>query len=157
MKEHDGRDEDRYPPRRTGALRETDPSEAPDPQQERSRPRARPGSQVASRSAHSPALQVQVKFAPALPIIRLHGHLDQATVHLLQDAIGAVTDTNGRGNLVVLDLRELDFCDAPGLDAINQARLQMAEIGKELVLRDTPDIVRKLLNSTGLEQEFNSI
>jgi anti-anti-sigma factor len=99
---------------------------------------------------------VQVRFAPALPVIRLHGDLDATTVHQLQDAIDAVTDTNGDGPLLMLDLRDLDSCDADGLDMINQARIKMAELGKELILRNPPDSVRTLLDTTGPAQEFNS-
>jgi anti-anti-sigma factor len=104
--------------------------------------------------ADSQTLDVEVRFLPSLSVIRLRGELDLSTWHLLQDAVESLTARPCSGCVVLLDLRDLDFCDSKGLEAIRDAKLMLAGADAQLVLGDPPGALRRLLHITGLEEEF---
>jgi anti-sigma B factor antagonist len=103
------------------------------------------------RSTQSALLDVRVVFASALPMIRLRGDLDLSNVHQLRDAVDSLVTTSIRGDLVVLDVHDLRFCDGQGLAAFDEARRKFAEVGKELVLQNPSDMLRKLFHIAGVE------
>ncbi|MFR9724984.1 STAS domain-containing protein [Streptomyces sp. MS19] len=57
----------------------------------------------------------------------------------------------GAGDLV-LDLRQLDSCDATGLGVIMGAHRRAGRCGRRLVLRDVPPHVRRVLVATRLHR-----
>jgi anti-sigma B factor antagonist len=158
MHEHDMHEHDGSPVRQASADRTAKGQEPRAHQQVPAQPRVGDVGKVpAPRQAPETHLDVRVRLAPALPVIRLRGELDLSNVHLLRDALESVQNEFGVGELVVLDLAGLEFCDANGVAMINHARITMAMSGKELVLRDPPSSLRKLLAITGLEHEFKEV
>ena len=83
--------------------------------------------------------------------ITLAGALDAATApHLhatLAQPLAAHPDR------LILDLSGLEFCDSTGLAALVHTRNALPENG-ELILYGTPDLIRRLLRITHLEDTF---
>ena len=95
-------------------------------------------------------LSVRIRFTPSLPVVRLTGELDIASLHLLTDALDSVATASCPGELVVLDLAGIRFCDVAGLRTIEMCAATMAAAGKELVLYETPPQITKLIKITGV-------
>lgn len=84
--------------------------------------------QVGSVSTAASGLDIDVRFAPALTLIRLRGELDAANVHVLDDAVRAVILPRATG-AVIVDAAELAVCDEEGDAAIDAACARIAELG----------------------------
>jgi anti-sigma B factor antagonist len=82
------------------------------------------------------------------PELRVRGELDLASVERFQEAVSYAID-GGRPDLVV-DLREVTFCDSSGLAAMLAARQRVGC----LMLRGTSPAVQRTLEATGLDQVF---
>jgi anti-anti-sigma factor len=67
------------------------------------------------------------------------GELDIATVPQLERTLG---EPRSPTKLVVLDLRELEFLDGSGVQAIVRASLRARLIGRRLLLRGAPFVDR---------------
>ena len=78
------------------------------------------------------------------------GRLD---VRSAADARTALHDAldSGHGDLV-LDLRELDSCDATGLGVIMSVHRRAGRCGRRLVLREVPPQMRRVLVATRLHR-----
>jgi anti-anti-sigma factor len=80
-------------------------------------------------------------------VIELGGELDAATVPPLWQAVdGSTRCVDGR--CTVLDLSEVRFMDATGLGLVARLADRAGERGGTLVVRDPPDLVRRLLDAT---------
>jgi len=82
-------------------------------------------------------------------ILTLSGDVDRQTVgqlreHLLGGAAGATT--------MVIDLREVEFMDSPGLGALVHCQRVLAHKGTRLVTRAAQGDVRDLLETTGADE-----
>lgn len=108
------------------------------------------GQPVTGESTDSTLLSVRIRFTPSLPVVRLAGELDIASLHLLTDALDSVATASCPGELVVLDLARIRFCDVAGLRAIEMCAATTAAAGKELVLYETPTQIKKLIKITGV-------
>ena len=95
-------------------------------------------------------LDVRIRYAPRLVMIRLAGDLDLSSVHRLRDTVGSVAATGCPATLVVLDLGGITFCDIAGLEALEGAAASLREAGKELMLSAVPDRVLTLMELTGV-------
>jgi anti-anti-sigma factor len=95
-------------------------------------------------------LDVRIRYAPSLPLVRLVGELDVGSAHLLTDAIESLAATELPAEMVVLDLAEVRFCDIAGLRAIQWCSTALAATGKHLVLYHPPDAVTKLITMSGM-------
>lgn len=90
--------------------------------------------QVDSVSAAASGLDIDVRFAPALTVIRLRGELDAANVHVLDDAVCAVI-LPGVTGAVIVDAAGLTLCDEAGTAAIEAACARIRELGLPVSLR----------------------
>lgn len=81
-------------------------------------------------------------------VVRLHGELDVASAVWLRDALDAAC--HSLGTVLVLDLADLEFCDAAGLGVFAEYHERGEHDGCKLLLRSVPDHVRRLLTITGL-------
>ncbi len=80
-------------------------------------------------------LDVRVHFEPALSVIRLAGVFTGGHVHVLRDAITAVSISGRPDGVIVLDLTKVTVCDDTGLSAIVEVRQIVEDAGMSLVLR----------------------
>ena len=81
-------------------------------------------------------------------LITVRGELDLASGPALESELGNISPTETQ--LVIIDLRELDFMDSTGLSIIVRAHQRLADDGCELSLvRGTPQ-VQRLLDLTGI-------
>ena len=95
-------------------------------------------------------LDVRIRFAPSLPLVRLAGELDVESSHVLTDAIESLAASHCPAELVVLDLAEVRFCDMAGLRAIQWCSTALSATGKHLVLYHPPAAVTKLISMSGM-------
>jgi anti-sigma B factor antagonist len=95
-------------------------------------------------------LDVRIRYAPSLPLVRLAGELDVASAHLLTDAIESLAATHCPAELVILDLHAVRFCDIAGLRAIQWCATALSATGKQLVLYHPPATVTKLIAISGV-------
>lgn len=100
-------------------------------------------------------LQVEVRRAPDRVILALTGELDMASAPLLQGAVEAA-DLNA-SELVVLDLKGLEFVDSTGLRVILAVRKLCGERGQELAVTQGSQQVERLLSVTGVGEHLTMI
>jgi anti-sigma B factor antagonist len=82
------------------------------------------------------------------PELLVRGELDLASVERFGQAVSQVVDS-GCPDLVI-DLREVTFCDSSGIAAMLAARQRVGS----LTLRGTSRAVQRSLEATGLDQVF---
>jgi ABC-type transporter Mla MlaB component len=89
-------------------------------------------------------LDIQIRFLPRLPLVRLSGTLVADGVSSVRDALNVVLTPVGQATLAVLDLRRLAKCD--GLATAGLARLlaQLSDEGKEVRVQGPPDLVTEI-------------
>ncbi|MEZ0579065.1 STAS domain-containing protein [Nocardioides sp. MH1] len=104
--------------------------------------------------ASSAILDVRIQFAPNLPLVRLVGELDLDSHHLLTDALDAIEAAHCPGDLVVVDLEGVTFCDVAGLRALEHCGHALQLAGKQLMLYHPPRAVTRLMTMTGVAQGF---
>lgn len=109
---------------------------------------------VGSTADSGAVLTVRIRFTPNLPVIRLAGELDLASLHLLADALDCVAATECTGNLVVLDLSGVTFCDVAGLRALEMCAAALEAADKQLLLYDTPAQIIRLITITGVARHL---
>jgi anti-sigma B factor antagonist len=85
-------------------------------------------------------------------VIAISGELDLASSAALEDELARVIDSDGE--LVVLDLRELEFMDSTGLSAVVKAQQRATDAGKRFGLVRGPQQVERLLSLTGVEDRL---
>jgi anti-anti-sigma regulatory factor len=83
-------------------------------------------------------LTVRIRFTPDLPVVRLAGELDLASLHLLADALDS----------------GVTFCDVAGLRAVEMCASSLEAADKQLVLYATPDRITKLIAITGVARHL---
>ena len=84
--------------------------------------------------------------------LSLSGELDLSTVEQLEREVA--TKVDGRGGLVVLDLRELGFLDSAGLRIMLRLQERVTGHGGRLVLVRGPRRVHRVFELTGAEEEL---
>jgi anti-sigma B factor antagonist len=86
-------------------------------------------------------------------VVHLAGELDLAVRGDVGNRLaGVLTGVDaGQAGRVVIDLREVSFCDSSGLGALLDARQAAADAGVALVLRDVPPAVDRLLELTDVD------
>jgi anti-anti-sigma factor len=93
--------------------------------------------------AGSPLFAVHAE-SPSM--LRLTGEVDLAGAPALASALALLTR---RGGTIGLDLTELTFMDASGINALCQAARHVGERGRIVVFRPTT-MVRRVLEITGM-------
>jgi anti-anti-sigma factor len=83
-------------------------------------------------------------------IMAINGRIDATTVTLLRDQLHSAVD--GGSGAVVLDLSEVELVDAVGLAMLVGTHRRALRAGRQVILRDTPPRVHRLLAATGLDR-----
>jgi anti-sigma B factor antagonist len=83
--------------------------------------------------------------------VQVTGELDMATSPQLAKTLG-----EPRAQLIVLDLRELDFMDSSGVHAIVNASVHARQVGRRLVLLRSPPYIHRIFGLTGSSDEVEN-
>lgn len=94
-------------------------------------------------------LDVRIRYAPSLPVVRLRGALVAEGVDTVLDAVRSVAVAACPSRLVVLDLGGVTSCDVEALSGLESAAQMLGEAGKELLLHSAPEHVETLIRTSG--------
>ena len=92
--------------------------------------------------------RVEVRNADATTVISVSGELDLASSPALEDELERVAQSDAQ--LVVVDLRGLEFMDSTGLSVLVRAHQRAEENGRRLGLVNGSQQVQRLLTLTGV-------
>jgi len=88
--------------------------------------------------------------------IAIHGELDMATAPQLTTAFERVSELDGV-ELAVVDLRNLEFLDSTGLEAIMQFEARSRRQGVDLAVVRGPRAVERLFSVMRLDQKLRMV
>ncbi|WP_329538639.1 STAS domain-containing protein [Streptomyces sp. NBC_01358] len=97
-------------------------------------------------------LTITARDAATGPVLEITGDLDYETAPELREAVDGLTVAAGQ--LLILDLAGLDFCDSSGISALLSARSLTLEQGGAMALAAVPANTGRILRVTGLDQVF---
>ncbi|MYR57428.1 anti-sigma factor antagonist [Streptomyces sp. SID625] len=97
-------------------------------------------------------LKITARDAATGPVLEITGDLDHHTAPELREAVDGLAVAAGQ--LLVLDLAGLDFCDSSGISALISARSLAAEQGAGVVLAAVPANTARILGIVGLDRVF---
>jgi anti-sigma B factor antagonist len=83
-------------------------------------------------------------------IMPIAGRIDASTVSQLREQLHSAVD--GGSGVVVLDLSDVEMIDAIGLAMLVGTHSRALRAGRQIVLRDTPTRVHRVLVATGLDR-----
>ena len=88
-------------------------------------------------------------------VLSVSGELDLASSPALQEELqrAAASDSD----LLIIDLRELDFMDSTGLSVLVRAHQRAEEQGRQLAMVKGPQQVQRLLSLTGVADRMTLI
>jgi anti-sigma B factor antagonist len=92
--------------------------------------------------------RVEVHNADAATVISVSGELDLASSPALEEELERVAQSDAQ--LVVVDLRNLEFMDSTGLSVLVRAHQRADENGRRLGLVNGSQQVQRLLTLTGV-------
>jgi anti-anti-sigma factor len=92
--------------------------------------------------------RVEVRNADATTVISVSGELDLASSPALEEELERVAQSDAQ--LVVVDLRNLEFMDSTGLSVLVRAHQRAEESGRRLGLVNGSQQVQRLLTLTGV-------
>ena len=92
--------------------------------------------------------RVEVRNADATTVISVSGELDLASSPALEEELERVAQSGAQ--LVVVDLRNLEFMDSTGLSVLVRAHQRAEEDGRRLGLINGSQQVQRLLTLTGV-------
>ncbi len=88
-------------------------------------------------------------------VITVSGELDLASSPALQEELDRVAASESQ--LLIIDLRDLDFMDSTGLSVLVRAHQRIEEQGRQLAMVKGPQQVQRLLNLTGVADRLRLI
>ena len=91
---------------------------------------------------------------PTGPVLTLRGDLDSRTSPEFAGKLGGLV--LNRGELLVVDLQDLTFCDSSGIAAFIAARNAVVPAHAGLVLAGVSSQIRRILAMIGLEELFDT-
>ncbi|MFE5143586.1 STAS domain-containing protein [Streptomyces fagopyri] len=97
-------------------------------------------------------LTITARDAAAGPVLEITGDLDHETAPELRKAVESLA--LAAGQLLVLDLARLDFCDSSGISALLSARSLATGQGAGIALAAVPANTARILGIVGLDQVF---
>ncbi|WP_406349206.1 STAS domain-containing protein [Streptomyces sp. NBC_00144] len=97
-------------------------------------------------------LTVTTRDAATGPVLEITGDLDHATAPEVVETLTNLTLSSGQ--LLVLDLARLHFCDSSGITALIAARNIASEQGADIALAAVPPNTARVLNIFGLDRVF---
>ena len=92
--------------------------------------------------------RVEVRNADATTVISVSGELDLASSPALEQELERVSQSDAQ--VVVVDLRNLEFMDSTGLSVLVRAHQRVEEHGRRLGLVYGSQQVQRLLTLTGV-------
>jgi anti-sigma B factor antagonist len=92
--------------------------------------------------------RVDVRNEEGAAVITVTGELDLASSPVLEERLHQVFDSDSE--IVILDLRELDFMDSTGLSVVVKAHQTAEAAERALCLVKGPPQVQRLLSLTGV-------
>ncbi|MEU3462881.1 STAS domain-containing protein [Streptomyces sp. NPDC006733] len=98
-------------------------------------------------------LNLVTRSTPTGADLAVAGDLDHASAGRFRSAVGLVA--LHRGDVLVVDLRGLTFCDSSGITALIAARNQVQEQGADITLAEVPAATVRILRLLGLDQIFD--
>ncbi|MFF6959395.1 anti-sigma factor antagonist [Streptomyces sp. NPDC008317] len=97
-------------------------------------------------------LTITARATATGPVLEITGDLDYATAPELRRAVDGLAVAAGQ--LLVLDLAGLDFCDSSGISALLSVRSLAIEHGGAMTLAAVPANTARILGIIGLDQVF---
>ncbi|MFD3653497.1 STAS domain-containing protein [Streptomyces sp. 24-1644] len=97
-------------------------------------------------------LTITARDAATGPVLEITGDLDHATAPRLRQAVDRVILASGQ--LLVLDLAGLEFCDSSGITALLVARNLAMEQSGDVALAAVPANTARILRIAGLDRVF---
>jgi anti-sigma B factor antagonist len=88
-------------------------------------------------------------------IIAVSGELDLASSPALQEELDRVSGSDAE--MLIIDLRELDFMDSTGLSVLVRAHQRAEEQGRRLAMVKGPQQVQRLLSLTGVADRMTVV
>lgn len=101
------------------------------------------------------SFQVQVRNADRAAVIVVSGELDLASAPALEDELNRSLADGA--DLVIVDLRELEFIDSTGLGLLIKANRKAEEAGRRFAIVRGQSQVQRLLGVTGIEQRLTLV
>ena len=92
--------------------------------------------------------RVEVQNHGRAAIITVSGELDLASSPALQEELDRLAASDSE--LLIIDLRALDFMDSTGLSVLVRAHQRSEEQGRQLAMVKGPQQVQRLLSLTGV-------
>ncbi|MGW0971727.1 STAS domain-containing protein [Streptomyces sp. NPDC002516] len=99
------------------------------------------------------SLTITSRDAATGPVLEITGDLDYETAPDLRKSLDNLTLTGGQ--LLVLDLAGLEFCDSSGITTLLAARNLAAELGGDMALAAVPANTARILSIIGLDRVFS--
>ncbi|MEV1088937.1 STAS domain-containing protein [Streptomyces microflavus] len=97
-------------------------------------------------------LTITSRDAATGPVLEITGDLDHGTAPELRKAVDRLT--LAAGQLLILDLTGLVFCDSSGITALLAARNLATEQGGGIALAAVPANTARILSIVGLDRVF---
>ncbi|MFF3020190.1 STAS domain-containing protein [Streptomyces sp. NPDC057939] len=97
-------------------------------------------------------LKITTRDAHTGPVLEITGDLDYATAPELRTALDSLTLAVGQ--LLVLDLAGLTFCDSTGITIMLAARNLATQRGADIALAAVPTNTLRILSIIGLDRVF---
>jgi anti-anti-sigma factor len=88
-------------------------------------------------------------------VIAVRGELDLASSPALQEELDRVSASDAE--MLIIDLRELDFMDSTGLSVLVRAHQRAEEHGRRLAMVKGPQQVQRLLSLTGVSDRLTVV
>ncbi|MFC8238537.1 STAS domain-containing protein [Streptomyces sp. NPDC057284] len=97
-------------------------------------------------------LTITARGAATGPVLEITGDLDHRTAPELRRAVDRLTLVTGQ--LLILDLAGLEFCDSSGITALLAARNLATEQSADIALAAVPANTARILRIAGLDRVF---
>src|ERR1700749_979852 len=92
--------------------------------------------------------RVEVRHEGRATVIAVSGELDLASSPALQEELDRVSASDA--DVLIIDLRDLDFMDSTGLSVLVRAHQRAEEQGRQLAMVKGSQQVQRLLSLTGV-------
>ena len=99
--------------------------------------------------------RLEVRSQRQTTIIAVSGELDLASSPALQEELDRVSASDAE--MLIIDLRELDFMDSTGLSVLVRAHQRAEEQGRQLAVVKGPQQVQRLLSLTGVSDRMTVV
>ena len=99
--------------------------------------------------------RIEVRSAGRATVIGMSGELDLASSPALQEELDRVAASDSE--MLIIDLRQLDFMDSTGLSVLVRAHQRAEEQGRRLAMVRGPQQVQRLLSLTGVADRLTLV